>query len=247
MPRFLTGALVALVLLFILLSTAPARMISPFLPGDQVVLQGISGSLWQGVASRAMVAVQGSYLHLGRLSWSLSPLSLLTLGPRVTMDSHWGGQRIRGELVYRSTESLDLADVDAVLPASLVRQFIPLELSGSFALLVPHLVIDAGMPVEGAGRIVWQNGGWVSPQGNRALGTYAIDFEQPEGGAWLGEVVTLSGDLQASGTVGLDGRTYDIEIVLSGQGLDDPQLKQALQLVAIPEGKQFRVKMQGTL
>mgnify|MGYP001823902518 CR=1 FL=1 len=221
-------------------------MIVPFLPGEQFLLQGVSGTLWEGVAGRALVAVQGSYLHLGRLNWSLSPLSLLSLGPRVDLDSHWGAQRIQGELVYRSAESLELSDIDAVLPAVLVRQFVPLELSGSFALLLPRLVIDGGLPVEGAGQIVWQNAGWVSPRGKRALGTYAFDFEQTRGSALSGEVVTLSGDLQASGSVSLDGRNYAVDIVLSGPGLDDPQLQQALQLVAIPEGDQFRVQMQGS-
>jgi hypothetical protein len=139
-----------------------------------------------------------------------------------------------------------LSDIDAVLPAALVRQLIPVELSGRFAILVPHLVIDGGVPVAGDGRIVWQDAGWVSPRGKRRLGTYAVDFEQPEGGALLGEVVTLSGELQAHGSVNLEGTNYVIDIVLAGPGLDDPQLQQALQLVAIPEGNQFRVKMQGS-
>lgn len=246
MPRVLIGAVAFLVLFLILVVTAPARVIVPFLPGDRILLQGVSGSLWQGISNRALVAVQGGYLHLGRLRWSLSPLSLLSLGPRLGLDSEWGGQRIRGELVYRSAASLELSDIDAVMPAALVRQFIPLELSGSFAILLPYLAIDDGVPIAGAGRIVWQNAGWVSPQGKRSLGTYAVDFEQPEGNALEGEVVTLSGELQAHGSVTLEGRNYAIDIVLAGQGLDDPQLQQALQLVAIPEGDQFRVKMQGS-
>lgn len=246
MSRISIGAVSALILFLILLVTAPARMVVPLLPADQVVLQGVSGSLWRGVSSRTLAAVQGGFLHLGRLSWSLSPLSLLTLAPRVSIDSRWGGQRIEGDIVYRSPQSIELSDVDAVLPAALVRQFIPLELSGNFAVQLGHLVIDGGMPVEGAGRIVWQDGGWVSPQGIRRLGSYAIDFDQLEGGVLLGEVVTLTGDLQASGSVTFSGGEYAIDIALSGQGLDDPQLQQALQLVAAPEGDSFRVKMQGS-
>lgn len=247
MSRTKFGVLAALVLLAIMVVTAPARVILPFLPGDRVLLQGVSGSLWQGASSRALVALQGSYLHLGRLTWSLAPMSLLTLGPRLELDSRWGGQLIQGDVVYHSANSLELSSVEAVFPAALVRQFIPLELSGSFSLLLEHLVIDEGMPVQGNGRIVWQDGGWLSPQGKRRLGSYAIDFEQPEGGSGLlGEVVTLAGELQASGDVSLEGNNYTIDIVLSGQGLEDPQLQQALQLVAIPEGDRFRVKMQGS-
>ena len=246
MSRLWIGVAAALVLLIILVATAPARVIAPFLPGDQLVLQGVSGSLWRGRSSRALVAVQGGHLHLGRVSWSLSPLSLLSLGPRIAVESQWGEQRIEAELVYRSPRSMELTDVDAVLSAALVRQFVPLELSGSFSLLLPHLVVEDGMPLEGAGRVVWQNGGWVSPQGRRPLGSYAMDFEQLAGSALLGEVVTLSGELQASGTVSLDGRDYAVDILLGGRGLEDPQLQQALQLVAVPDGDRFRVKMSGS-
>lgn len=246
MPRFLTGGTVALVLLLILVVTAPARVIRPFLP-EQLLLQGLSGTLWQGQASRALVAVPGGHLHLGRLSWSLSPLSLLVLAPRLALDGEWGEQRFRGEFVYHSPESMEIAEVNAVVPAALVRQFVPLELTGSFSLLIPRLVVDGGVPVEGSGRVVWQNGGWVSPQGERSLGSYAVDFAQPEGSALVGEVVTISGELRAAGSASLEGREYGIDVLLSGRGLDDPQLRQALQLVAIPEGEDFRVKLQGSL
>jgi general secretion pathway protein N len=245
MPRLMLPGLAAL-LLVILLVTAPARLILPFLPVDQLTLQGVSGSLWQGFSSRALVAVPGGHLHLGRLSWSLTPSSLLTLSPRVALDSRWGGQRIQADVVYKARDSLELYAVDAVLPAALVRQFIPLELSGSFALISPQLVIEGGVPVAVSGRVIWRDGGWMSPQGQRHLGTYAIDFQQLEGSSLLGEVETVSGELQAGGNVSLDGRNYAVDIVLSGAGLDDPQLEQALQLVAIPEGDRFRVKLQGS-
>lgn len=246
MSRLLIAGLGVLLLCLILLATAPARIILPLLPGDQLILQGVSGTLWQGVSSRALVAVPGGYFHLGRLSWSLTPSSLLTLRPRVALDSRWGGQRIQGDVVYGSSDSLQLHGLDAVLPAALVRQFVPLDLSGSFALVSPQLLIEEGATVSGVGRLVWRNGGWMSPGGKRSLGSYAIDFEQHQGAPLVGEVVTLSGELQASGDVSLDGRDYAVDMVLSGAGLSDPLLEQALQLVAIPEGDRFRLQLQGS-
>lgn len=245
MPRFLIGLCGVLLLLFLLVASAPARLLSAILPPGQVTMQGVSGTLWQGVSSRTVAAVEGGYLHLGRVAWSLSPGSLLLFSPRIDIDSQWGNQRIRGELVYNSRGSIDFTNVDALIPAALVQQFVPLELSGNFALLLPRLDVVDAEPRAGEGRIVWQDGAWVSPDGKRPLGSYAIDFQQLAGEPLVGEVVTLSGSLEAAGKVSLDGRNYAVDILLSGPGLDDPQLKQALQLVAIPEGDDFRVSLEG--
>ena len=40
---------------------------------------------------------------------------------------------------------------------------------------------------------------------------------------------------------------YDVNVLLSGRGLQDPPLQQALQLVASPEDGNYRVQLQGAL
>lgn len=246
MSRSLIGLCFALLFTVFFLAMAPARLLSAFVPGEQLLLQGVSGTLWQGTASQALVASSNGYLHLGRLHWTLSPLSLLTLSPRVELDSQWGNQRLKGEVVYHTADSFQLSAVDALIPAALVKQFVPLELSGNLALQLQELVVEGGLPVEGSGRAVWLDGGWLSPQGRHPLGSYAIDFEQLPGQPLIGEILTLDGELEASGSLSLAGRDYQLDMRLSGPGLSDPRLRQALQLVAVPEGDAFRIKMQGT-
>ncbi len=247
MSRTRIALAATLVLVLLLLTMAPARLLSVVLPGDQLALQGVSGSLWHGNASRAMVRAGRGYLHLGTVEWRLSPLSLLLFAPRVELQSRWGSQRLDAQLVYRGSDSLDLFDVDIEVPAALVREFIPLELAGSFSLQAPRLSIRDGLPQEGEGRLVWQFAGWISPDGPRSLGAYAVDFDQPGGEGLTGQVITLSGELEAQGRLGLVGRDYDVDVLLSGPGLSDGQLRQALQLVAIPEGDSFRVKLRGVI
>lgn len=247
MRRIRTGLAATLVLLLLLLAMAPARLLSVVLPGDQLSLQGVSGSLWRGSSSRAMLRAGRGYLHLGAVEWRLSPFSLLLFSPRIELQSSWGSQRLNAELVYRGSDSLDLFDVDLEIPAALVREFIPLELAGSFSLQASQLSIRDGLPVDGEGRLVWQFAGWISPDGPRSLGTYAVDFSQANGGGLTGQVITLSGELDAQGTLGLAGRDYDVDVLLSGPGLADGQLRQALQLVAAPEGDNFRVKLRGAI
>lgn len=245
MNRTRIGLCAALLLLVILVVSAPARILTAFVPGQQLILQGVSGTVWKGVSSRALVAVEGGYLHLGRLSWSLSPGSMLLLRPTVEVHSQWGSQRINAVVTYRPSGNMELTAVDALVPAALVRQFVPLQLSGEFAMQLSWLDIVDGLPVAGEGRLVWSNGGWTSPSGERSLGSYAIDFAPSANASMVGAVMTLSGALEASGGVSLDGRDYAVDIVLTGSGLDDPQLKRALQLIAIAEGESYRVVLDG--
>ena len=60
-------------------------------------------------------------------------------------------------------------------------------------------------------------------------------------------MVTLGGSLRADGRITLSDGNYDVDVLLAGDGLEDPQLRQALQLVAAPEGKGFRVALQGPI
>mgnify|MGYP001822158900 FL=1 len=241
------GLAIGLGLLLLLVANAPARLLLAVLPEQQLVLQGISGTLWQGRASRSLVAVEGGWLQLGATEWTLKPFSLLLLAPRLQLESHWGRQTLVADLTLRSADTIEMNNVDLRVDAGLLRQYLPLGLVGDVAAQFETLEIVDGMPVTASGRIVWQEGGWISPQGRRSLGSYAVDLNSPEPGLIAGEVITLAGDLTAQGNVSLEQAQYRIDVTLEGSGLQDPQLSQALQLVAAPVAGGFRVQLEGQL
>ena len=245
--KLLPGALLGLVLLFILLANAPARLLLAIVPTEQIILEGLSGTLWSGRASRVLVASGSGWLHLGTSSWRLSPLSLLTFSPRLEVSSQWGRQNLKAEVSLHSSQHIELRQLELLLDASLLQQYLPVALVGDIAVQFEEIVVRDENLETAVGRIVWQEGGWVSPQGRRQLGSYALDVQPATGGGVVGEVISIAGDLQASGPVALKQSDYSIDVLLSGPGLDDQQLRQALQLVAIPEGDAYRVKLQGSL
>lgn len=247
MPRYVPGLCLALVFCIALVVFAPARLLGLLLPADKIVLQGFEGTVWSGSASRSLIHASTGYLHLGRLQWSLEPLSLVLLAPRLTVHSNWGGQLISGEVVVRGQSSLDLHQVEAQVAAQLLRQFLPVVLTGSLSAQLESLLLREGLPYSGAGRLVWQRGGWQSPQGQQQLGSYALDFQQSAGDALLGEVLTLAGPVEARGTVRLEGRSYEIDILVGSQAGLDPQLEQALSLIAAPGPEGYRVRLEGDL
>ncbi|WP_162845961.1 type II secretion system protein N [Seongchinamella sediminis] len=242
----MTGLAGGLVLALLLVATAPARILPGILPG-QIKLQGLSGTLWQGHASRTLVAINGGWLQLGASEWRLSPLSLLLLSPGLELQSQWGRQTLRADLTLRSATDVDLEKVDLLLDAGLLRQFLPVALAGDIAAQFEHLKIRQRALQFAEGRVVWQGAGWLSPEGRRPLGSYAVDVRTSDEGVISGKIITLAGELQAQGDLRLQQSQYEIDLSLQGKALDDPQLRQALQLVAAPAGDGFRVELEGGL
>ena len=134
-----------------------------------------------------------------------------------------------------------------LVDAALLRQFIPVGLVGDMSAQFERLTIRQQLPTLAEGRIVWQGGGWISPQGRRPLGSYALDIRTSDTGLISGEVITLAGQLEAEGNLQLQQSQYAVDVLLSGSGLQDPQLAQALQLVAAPVDDGFRVRLEGGL
>ncbi len=97
-------AIAAAVLLFVvfMVSRAPARLLTHLVSPDRLVLQGLEGTIWDGIANRALLVTDAGYLHLGRVTWDLHPLSLLLFSPSFDIDTEWGAQRwCVGEVVMR--------------------------------------------------------------------------------------------------------------------------------------------------
>ncbi len=247
MSRSLGAGALVLLLLASLLVTAPARLLGLVLPAGQVAMQGFSGTVWRGKASRCLVQTPAGYLHLGAVGWQLDPLSLLLLAPRLSLDSRWGSQTLTGQLTLRGARDVDLAELEANIPAELLRQFIPVNLAGVLALQLGSLELRDGLPVKGDGRLVWRDGGWDSPSGPVALGSYALDFSQGAGGLLAGNVLTLSGVVAAQGTVTLQDRSYGVDITVSSETGLDGRLQQALGLVARPVDGGYRIKLDGSI
>lgn len=242
----LVGAVALAVLLVVnIVATAPARLLQRVVPNDQLILRGLSGTVWNGHASGVLLRLPQGYLQLGEVQWSLRPLSLLLLAPQLSLRSAWGNQIVDGELILRGRRDLDVRNLRASASAGLLSHFAPVAVDGMFNLQIEKLQLRDGLPYSAQGRLVWQDGSWRSPRGPVPLGSYGMDFTQEPGETFAGEVITLSGPLQASGTAQLQQRHYTVDIVLTPEHSLDEQLQQMLSLIAAPEGSGFRLGLAG--
>ncbi|MGB1140782.1 MAG: type II secretion system protein N [Halioglobus sp.] len=245
--RLALAACLAVVFVVALVVSAPARLLSLVVPGNTVSLQGLSGTVWEGSASRSMVKLPAGHFHLGRLDWSLDPLSLLLFRPRLTVQSEWGPQTASGEVSLRGMRSVDVKDFEANFAASLAKQFAPLAVDGSISVQVSDLAVRDGLPAGGQGRVVWQDAAWLSPQGPVLLGSYAMDFQQDDEQPVLGRVITLAGPMRAEGEASLDQRRYNINVLITSDEVIDGPIQHALSLMAAPEGDGYRLALEGDI
>lgn len=240
------GLSVALLLTLVFtIATMPARMIAGWLP-TQLVLEGFSGTLWQGEVARAHLKLAQGDFVLGRLSWVLDPASLLWMAPTVSVESHWGVQQFSGKVTVLGDDAFSMHEVTARVDTSIARNFIPLYIGGSVAADVSLLRVDAGQLSELQGRVTWHNAAWTARSGDLALGTYALDISG-EGGNIRGEVVTLSGPLTVTGELGLLDQRYRVALGLTGPAISHQGLRDALALLAVPTAQGFDVIFEGAV
>lgn len=248
MWRVLAGLLALCLLLLLLAASAPARLLAWVLPPEQVLASGYTGSLWSGSVARLQVATPAGPLHLGRVDWSLSPLSLLRLAPALTLDSRWGEQRLSAHLQLRGRDELTLSRVSARVDAGLLRQLAPLQLAGTLNLQLARLVLRDGQPQDlEQGRLVWESARWNSPRGPIPLGSYVLEATQAGDQSLRGEVLTLQGPVRAAGELQWNDGSYSIALRLDSEGAWDPLLQESLALLASPEGDAYRLRLSGRL
>ncbi len=242
MKRIFLGAALALLFLLVLLLTAPARLAGYLVPEDQVRLSGFSGTIWDGVASNAAVATPEGWLQLGRTRWSLSELYLLALMPTMDIETEWGQQRIYANVrVYPSGDIL-LRGVRMTISASLIKQFMPVNLRGVLSLESPRLKFVEGAPAEGRGKLVWRQAFWRGVRGSQPLGDYQLNFQVTAPAAGEAQVRTLSGPIRIEGGLEVNGREYAVDANLSSKQPIDEELSRALQLMAEPVDGGYRLK-----
>ena len=245
--RLIAGLLVALLLIPLAIASLPARLAPRLLPADQLMLSGLSGSLLEGQAARAIVQTPAGPLHLGQVHWRVHPLSLFALAPAVTLRSEWGEQRASLQAAVKG-DHLHIRNLDGSFPAGLLKQFVPLAVEGQFQLLFQELELDARGPLRAEGRVVWQDALWQSPGGARPLGTYVAELESPGERQILGRVDTLAGLVRATGDLSLEVNTYAVDLRVEGRDrLLEPALAQALSLLAVPEDSGYRLRLNGDL
>lgn len=251
MRRVLVATLVVLVLAVLAVRALPARLLPRLMDDGQLRLSGLSGTLLDGAAARAMVATPAGFVHLGSIAWQLDPMSLLRAAPELSLTSTWGGQRVALDARQRGGR-IELRDVDVSLRADLIRTLAPLAVDGRLSLQLDTVVLREATLETIDGRAVWQDAVWNAATAVHPLGTYAARLSTNDDGRVAAVVETLAGPVLAEGTITLDDLNdavrYDIDLsITAGARGFDSEVERALRLFASPGQDGYRLRLDGDL
>ncbi len=224
---------------------APARLVGVLLP-ERLALDAVSGSLWTGKAARGVFQLDGGSLILGRVSWQYRPLSFVLLQPTITISVDWGGQQLAGAVTRKLAGTVVVRDFYASFDSGLVRQFLPLYIGGRVIADFSEIAIASNQVLSLEGELVWEGAVWAAAAGDVPLGDYQLVVSDNKD-ALQGRVTTLSGALIAAGDVVVAASNYKIDLDLSGPATRDPELANALQLLAVPSATGFDMVIEGRL
>lgn len=200
-----------------------------------VAVQGVSGTVWSGAASRA--GLPGP-VTLSDATWRFDPGALLSGRLGWTLKATLAGGPVEGRVAF-GPGSLRVSDARADLPASpLVTPFMrfPAVIEGRLLLDVQRLILDRDGRVRDAeGVLGWLDAGAGLPEAV-PLGDLRAQVAATQDGALRLDVGDQGGPLVAQGVVemAVDGR-YRVEGAAGTREGADPRLGQALRMMGAPD------------
>ncbi|WP_049631110.1 type II secretion system protein N [Cellvibrio sp. pealriver] len=141
-----------------------------------LALSGVTGTIWNGRASLASLPRPEREYSLGQLSWSLSPLSLLTLSPCAHVKTNLPGQQFEGDVCGGAGGAVKLRNADISLPVALVQTKLPIPVQGQFSAHIEEMELRGNVLLKLKGKLTW-NGARVNTGVNWLdIGSYAAEF-----------------------------------------------------------------------
>lgn len=230
----LVAAAILLTLSAVVLATFPAAVAWRWW-GERVPdlkLQGISGTVWNGKATR--VAVRGQVL--GRMEWQVPFAALVRGAPSVRVDLSGPGLQLKAVIARQSADALALSELNAQAEAQWLGPALAipeLEPTGLVVTENASLVLSrGGMPQAIDAAIEWRNAG-VRGQVVARLGTILIQAHGRDGRIQASVVDQGDGEVEIRGTASIDQGSYRSETILVPRVEQGPVVE-ALQWVGAP-------------
>lgn len=228
---------VGLLLLF------PARVAYQWFAPPQVVMSGISGTVWQGQAREA--TVDGFYLR--DLSWRFKPLTLFTAKLGLSIDTRFASGFASGDVAV-GFSTVKARNLQANLPISAIKTAAAFGATGgSVSADIAELVVDDGLPVVADGTL--EIAGLMLPMVQREpIGGFKAEMFTTDSGISASiedtaAVIDLAGSLQLAN----DG-AYEFNAQIGASERTSPQLREQLKFIgAANERGQYEINYNGRL
>lgn len=231
---FLIAAATLLALSVVVLATFPAAVAWKWwgARAPDLKLQGISGTVWNGTATRVSVRDQ----MLGRMEWRLPFWALIRGAPSVRVDLSGPELKLSALIARHSANAISLSELGIEAQARWLGPALAipeLEPTGLVVTENASLVLTrGGMPQAIDAAIEWRNAG-VRGQVVARLGTVLIQAHGSDGRIQASVVDQGDGEVEIRGTASIDQGSYRSETILVPRVEQGPVVE-ALQWVGAP-------------
>lgn len=215
----------------------------------QLAVSGVSGRLWQGDVAE----VSFNNIPVGRLHWSVSPLSLLSgkVNAPLSLQLQQGYLQGRVSMPYDQS-ALNLSAMKGQLPVTQLQglfAYYPVSVDGTLAVDISEAAVDGKGKVTGlSGRINWLGAEVVAPQA-LLLGDLQAELEADEAGRITAQLSDRGGPLSLDAQFVLQPQgSYTLSgTVAAGDGASE-ELRQALGWLGKPDQRgRYRLNWRGRL
>jgi general secretion pathway protein N len=226
--------------------TLPATVITDRVQSNDVQLQAVDGTIWNGDIGLLQVAG----IPLGHLHWKLHPLALLTA--KLNADITLIGTDVNLSGILSSSfsgERLSFDRLKGALPLALLpRNALPGGWAGKVDFDFTALELDKGWPVRASGQVMTTNltGPAQHPQN---IGDYRVIFADAPAGAVNGNLQSTSGPLDVVGTLHIaNNRSYEIDGEAGAHADAPPDVVDALRYLGAPQANgRYQFSVAGTM
>lgn len=233
-PLFITALVVYF--LYLVITTAPASIAAwaAHKAVPNLWLTNEQGTLWKGFSRGAQVDLGRESIALGRVDWSLSPLSLLMLKPCIRFETDGSGQTISGNFCQSPFGGTSVENANFEAPVSMVKALLPdgAQASGNISLQVISAKMNQQKVRQLDARFSWQNASvnvgdsWIS------LGSFGGTAAEDGDGGVSAKLVDIDGPVGLDLTAGWAPGAKDVSVkgrVEPKQGTPE-MIVQALQV-----------------
>jgi len=225
-----------LVLAAVLVATFPARVAYQWFAPPDLVLNGISGSVWRGNADEGMAG--GAYIRAIR--WRLKAAELLKGKLAFATSASPAAGSITTDVAVGLGGNLELSNLSGHVPVDLVHPaFQQSGISGDLSLRFDELVLENGLPVVASGTVTVANV-YIPNLSAGVLGDYRAEFHTGDN-LITGSVDDLSGVLDVSGVVTITAdRAYTLIGEVAARPDAPPSVEQQLRFLGSPNERGLR-------
>ncbi|EAW30293.1 hypothetical protein GP2143_02080 [marine gamma proteobacterium HTCC2143] len=157
-----------------------------------------SGTIWQGQSADSIVEIDGVSVPLGRVSWELSPLSLLRSEPTLNVASSAPMQTLSTTLSVDMQGQITMTALEGRLPIGALEPWFPMLIRGDITFVIDHMIFTANTLHAIEGVLNFEYVDWVGGDYDMPLGSYMAHIYQQEN-----QVRVQFDDFDA--TLGMDG------------------------------------------